>query len=108
MLILCQHIFKTCLVSKAPVFLCCLVGKDMGESDGLERWGLRLWGVSNTDRTFILSGYDSLEMLGAKDVGEGGKLELWAPVGVWLGVHVLMWVLCNRQDTDRSCLRCGL
>ena len=30
MLILCQHIFKTCLVSKALVSLCCSVGEDLG------------------------------------------------------------------------------
>lgn len=42
MLILCQHIFKTCLVSKDPVSLCCLVGEDLGKASLLER-GVPRW-----------------------------------------------------------------
>lgn len=74
MLILCQHIFKTCLVSKVAVSLCCLVGKTLRESSLLEEGGgPDCGGVSN--RAFIVSECDSLEMLGTRGFGSkrGGR-----------------------------------
>lgn len=53
----------------------------MGEPGLLERQGLQLWGVSNTDRAFSLSERDSPEILGARDdeVSEQeGKEEGWS------------------------------
>lgn len=85
MLILCQHIFKTCLVSKAPVSLCCLLGKNLRESRLLEEEGVRLWGHLK-HRALIMSECDSLEMLGTRGFGSkgGGKgrWNVWASVGV--------------------------